>query len=88
MGGSLELWRRGPDSAVGVVIADRPGGPSLCEVVAEWYRRSFDDDDEGRDEGYEVVTDGPVQDAVVGCFEDEVRLGIAPDLGTAAALVG
>jgi hypothetical protein len=87
VGGSLELWRRGPDSAVGVAIADRPGGPSLCETVAEWYRRSFDDDEERRDPGYEVVTDGPMQDAVVGCFEDEVRVGIAPDLGTAAALI-
>ncbi len=85
-GGALELWRRGSDSAVGMAIAEGPGGPSLCQAVAEWYRRSFDDDEHPSDPGYEVVADGPTQDAVVGCFEDEVRVGIAPDLRTAAAL--
>jgi hypothetical protein len=87
MGGGLELWRRGPDSAVGVAIADRPGAPSLCEAVAEWYRRSFHDDEHPSVPGYEVVADGPRQDAVLTCGGGEVRLGIAPDLRTARAIV-
>jgi hypothetical protein len=86
-GGTVELWRRGPDTAVGVAIADRPGGASLCEAVAEWYRRSFADDEHPHERGYEIVADGLTQDALVGCFEGEVRLGIAPGLGTAAALI-
>jgi hypothetical protein len=86
-GGGLELWRRGPDSTVGVAIADRPGGPSLCEAVAEWYKRSFDDDEHPSAPRYEVVADGPRQDAVVSCAGGEVRLGIAPDLRTARAMV-
>ena len=82
-GGSVELWRRGPDSAVGVALADHPGGPSLCQAVAEWYRRSFDHDEHPGDPRYEVVADGQRQDAVVTCAGGEVRIGIGPDLRTA-----
>ena len=87
MGGTIEVWERGADSAVGVAIADRPGGASICHAVAEWYRRSFENDSHPSDPGSELVADGPTQDALVGCFEDEVRLGIAPDLRTAAELI-
>ena len=86
-GGALELWRRGPDSAIGVAIAEHPGGPSLCEAMAEWYRRAFDDDAERREPGYELVADGPRQDAVLACREGEVRLGIAPQVRTAEAFL-
>lgn len=86
-GGTVELWRNGPATAVGISLADRPGGASLCEAMAEWYRRAFDDDAERRDVGQELVSDGPRQDALVGCFDDETRVVIAPDLGTAADLI-
>jgi hypothetical protein len=32
--------------------------------------------------------DGGAQDAVLRCTDDEVRLGIAPDLATAARVAG
>jgi hypothetical protein len=87
MGGIVELWRRGPETAVAMVIADRPGGAPLCEAVAEWYRRSFDDDTHPHARGYELVADGPTQDALVACADDEVRVGIAPGLDTASRLI-
>jgi hypothetical protein len=86
-GGTVELWGNGPATAVGISLADRPGGASLCEAVTGWYRRAFDDDAERRDMGQELVSDGPRQDALVGCFDDETRLVIAPDLGTAVDLI-
>jgi hypothetical protein len=86
-GGTVELWSKGPDTAVGISLADRPGGASLCEAVTEWYRRAFNDDAERRDQVYELVSDGPRQDALVGCFDDETRLVMAPDLRTAAGLI-
>jgi hypothetical protein len=55
--------------------------------MAEWYRRAFDDDAERREPGYELVADGPRQDAVLACREGEVRLGIAPQVRTAEAFL-
>ena len=86
-GASIEVWQRGADTAVGVSIADHRDGGPMCERMAEWYRRSFDDDEHPNDRGYELVADGPEQDALVACFDDEVRVGIAPDLATAAGLI-
>jgi hypothetical protein len=87
-GGTVELWGDGPGAAMGIALADRPGGASLCQAVAEWYRRAFDDDAERRGGRYELASDGPTQDALVACLDDETRLAIAPDLETAAGLIG
>jgi hypothetical protein len=86
-GGQVQLWTRGGHSIVALVLVDRPGGGRLCEAVAEWYRRAIPDDRESHTAGPELVTDGPVQDAVLTCAGDEVRLGIAPNGRAASAVV-
>ena len=86
-GGELELWVRGPETAVGVSLSERPGQERLCVDVAEWYGSSFQGDQETGTAGGAFEADGERQDAVVACTEDQVRLGIAPDLRTARALV-
>jgi hypothetical protein len=86
-GGAINLWTRGPDSAVALLLLDRPGGTSLCQAVSDWYRQAFPDDEEHVDEPRALVADGPRQDAVLTCVGDEVRLGIAPQVRTAAAVV-
>jgi hypothetical protein len=85
-GGEVHLWTKGSDSAVAVVLAERPGQEGLCESVREWYRDSFEGDQET---GLGTVTatfDGAGRDAIVACRQDEVRLGIAPEQRTAQGL--
>jgi hypothetical protein len=84
-GGELWLWTRGEDSAVGLALAERPDG-DLCSAVTEWYGSAFEADRETGGEG-DLVADGTDQDAVVACSEDEVRVGIGPEMATAETLV-
>jgi hypothetical protein len=70
-----------------VSLSERPGQERLCVDVAEWYGSSFQGDQETGTAGGAFEADGERQDAVVACTEDQVRLGIAPDLRTARALV-
>lgn len=84
-GGEVHLWTRGPDSAVGIVLAERAGTDLLCESVRSWYGSSFDDDGEVGSAGT-TTFDGPRQDAALTCGPDDVRLGVAPDLRTAKRL--
>jgi hypothetical protein len=87
-GGAVNLWTRGSESTVALLLVDRPGGARLCDAVSEWYRRAVPDDDERLDAGPALVADGPTQDGVLTCRDDEVRLGIAPNLGAAGAVTG
>jgi hypothetical protein len=50
--------------------------------MTQWYAAAFPD---ARREG--TTFDGPRQDAVIACRGENVRLGIAPDVRTARALV-
>ena len=86
-GGEVHVWSRGADSAVALRVAERPGADGLCDSIKEWYDLAFDDDDTTttRDE---LSFDGPVQDALVRCSEDEVQVGMGPDLTTARSLTG
>ncbi len=87
-GGELDLWTRGEDSAIGISLVGRPDEEAdLCGSVAEWYRAAFDDDRETQTSGGGLQADGDRQDAVIDCPGAEVRMGIAPDLDTARALV-
>ena len=86
-GGELELWVRGPETAVGVSLSEQAGEERLCGAVAEWYGSSFQGDRETGTPAGAFEADGDRQDAVATCTDDEVRLGIAPDLRTARALV-
>ena len=86
-GGELALWTDGRESAVGVALTQEADGP-LCDAVATWYERAFPDATDApvrRDE--RMIREGPSQTAVLTCADTHVRLGIAPDLSTARALV-
>ena len=86
-GGELELWTDGEATALGVALTQQADGP-LCDAVASWYERAFPDATDAptrRDE--RMVREGPAQTAVLTCAGTDVRLGIAPDLATARALV-
>jgi hypothetical protein len=82
-GGRVRLFVDGPDSAVSLVLAAGDDGVALCEAVDQWYSAAFGG---GERDGDTVSFDGTDQDAVLRCVGAEVRLGIAPDLATAARL--
>jgi hypothetical protein len=86
-GGEVHLWVRGPRSAVAVRLVEAPSADGLCQAIRTWYDATIDGDrvTGGPDTGYRAV--GGSQSAAISCSEDEVRLGIAPDLGAARALV-
>lgn len=83
LGGEAVLWSDGDASAVGVALL---GAPALCDAVTDWYRAAFPSAAVAQ-RGEAVTLDGPEQDARITCSGEEVRLGIAPDGRTAAALV-
>lgn len=86
-GGELHLWADGPASAVGIALVDRGNGV-LCDAVARWYAAAFPRDRAAeRRPGETLASDGRAQDAVLRCDGRDTRLGIAPDLTTARALV-
>jgi hypothetical protein len=86
-GGEVDLWQRGDHAAVGVALAEQEGADGLCGSTLAWYEAAFPDarDADARP-GEALAVDGSTQDAVVRCTEDEVHLGIAPDLATARDL--
>jgi hypothetical protein len=86
-GGEVHLWERGEDTAVGVSLAEREGQDILCSAMSHWYAAAFPDVDEsGSALDGRLQLDGARQDAVLRCTDDEVQLGIAPDLATAGRL--
>lgn len=87
-GGEMVLWGDGPETAVGIALAERDGADELCAAVTEWYGSSFQGDrEQGAPDG-RFLADGERQDAVITCAADEVRVGIAPDLRTAGRMAG
>lgn len=87
-GGEVRLWDVGGDPVVGLALTDRQAGdPALCTSVTEWYAAAAPEAqrDGGGDEVRFVGGDTA---AVLRCEGDAVRLGIAPDVTTAAAVVG
>jgi hypothetical protein len=87
-GGELHLWTRGSDSAVGISLAERPGQDRLCPALREWYTSTVEGDRERQTQDGGLEADGDREDAAITCSADEVRIGLAPDLPTARALVG
>ena len=86
-GGEVTLWIDGPETAVGVALTQEADGP-LCDAMATWYERAFPDaTDAPVRRGERMIREGPSQTAVLTCADTDVRLGIAPDLPTARALV-
>jgi hypothetical protein len=86
-GGEVQLWERGVDTAVGVALAEGDGQDILCSAMSHWYLAAFPDVEQrgsALDGGLEL--DAARQDAVLRCTDDEVHLGIAPDMVTADRL--
>jgi hypothetical protein len=86
-GGEVRLWTRAGDSALGLALVERRGSDDLCRSVTEWYEAAFDDSEVETEASEQLARDGDMQDAVVSCSEDEVRLGVGPDIDTARAIV-
>jgi hypothetical protein len=86
-GGEVNVWSRGGESAVALHVTERPEAEGLCDSIKEWYDLAFDDD-ATTTTGDELTFDGRVQDAVIRCSEDEVQVGMGPDLTTARSLAG
>ncbi|HZC12785.1 MAG TPA: hypothetical protein VE270_02090 [Thermoleophilaceae bacterium] len=88
-GGRLELWTDGEDSAVALALRQRPGEGGLCDALARWYESAFPDARSAdTEDGEQLASDGPRQDAVLRCEDGEVMLGIAPNLYSARELAG
>lgn len=80
-GGEARIWEREGSYAVGVALAGETG---LCEAVTAWYRAAF----RGSifaPTGTGLRADGE-QDAEIRCAGGQVRIGIAQDARTAAAI--
>jgi hypothetical protein len=87
-GGEVHLWERGEDTAIGMALAEREGTDVLCVAMSHWYAAAFPQaaaSGSALDGGLEL--DGSRQDAVLTCSDDEVHLGIGPNLSTARSLV-
>lgn len=83
-GGRLVVWTDADRSAIAVALVDRGG--ALCDSVKDWYTAAHPDAQ------VEVGPDrttylGQDQNAVIFCDEDEVRLGMAPEVDDAHTLV-
>ncbi|HET7489461.1 MAG TPA: hypothetical protein VFJ85_16155 [Acidimicrobiales bacterium] len=88
-GGTVQSFADGERTAVGVGLVQRAGERRLCDTVKAWYTAAFPDARPARaGEGEAMAVDGAVQDAVLRCPGNDVRLGIGPDLSTARALAG
>ena len=81
-GGVVEMWTRGPETALDITLVDRAEGGSLCDSMREWYSRLDPADAESRSEAI-LVADGADQDAVLSCKGDRVNLGIGSTLEVA-----
>lgn len=88
-GGRRTVWTDRAASAVGLALVDRaaPGTPPLCGTLQEWYAAAFPLATVERD-GNRIRFDGRRQDAVLACPGPQVRVGIAPTLEQATAIVG
>jgi hypothetical protein len=86
-GGVRTVWTDQAATALGLALVDRDQrGPRLCDTVRQWYAAAFPHSAVDRD-GPRVRFDGWRQDAVLTCPGSQVRLGIAPSLVEAAAIV-
>jgi hypothetical protein len=84
-GGELALWTDGPDTAIAIALDEQPGHDRLCASVRQWYTAAFPDNHTTtRPNGRHSSHDGQTQDALITCTDDQIRIGIAPDLKTAS----
>jgi hypothetical protein len=87
-GGEVEVWAKGPDSALAIALEEREPADRLCDSMHAWYRVGFPDAAPGSGRSHEMmVVKAPDRETVLVCRGSEVRLGIAPSLAVARALV-
>jgi hypothetical protein len=86
-GSEVVQWARGDDRAIGMAFAEHPDadGPTLCTSLIDWYRAAF------AGEKITQATDGMVASgsgrfSVIRCANNTVRIGMAPDPESAAAI--
>lgn len=87
-GGTVDVWTDGDATAVGLALVERSGEEELCGSMEAWYTAAFDGRRAEAGRGEALAHDGQRQDAVLVCDGADVRLGIAPDLGTARTIAG
>lgn len=81
-GGEVVLWGDGERDALAVLLA---GGEGLCDSVATWYAAAFPDAEE-RDDAEATTWHEADRVAHLACEDDEVRLGIGPDVEVARSV--
>lgn len=86
-GGQATVLTRGGDTATVLALAERDDlTVPLCDSVREWYGATLPAARPGRGADGLTVFSGAGRTAALRCERGEVRLAIAPDLDTAAAL--
>ena len=83
-GGDLALYTAGQRSALGLALVDSADGGTLCKAVGDWYSAAFSTEQAKKADT--TVMSGGDQVGVLRCSGRDVRLGIAPDESSAAAL--
>lgn len=87
-GGEVRLWDVGGDPVVALALVDRQAGdPPLCTSVSDWYAAAAPGSTRDAT-GDEVRFTGDDTAAVLACDGEAVRFAVAPDVTTAAAVVG
>lgn len=82
-GGAIRVWGHGRDTVLALRLTQRRSG-DLCASIVEWYKTSFDDDSEAPAKtSEEAAFDGGAQSAAIACPQNEIRLGVGPNLATA-----
>jgi hypothetical protein len=84
-GGRVDLFVDGERSALSAAHASDDLG-TACEATVTWLERSDEGARRRPADGGATVVAGPARTAVVTCADGEVRVGIGPDLDTAARL--
>jgi hypothetical protein len=86
----VSLWSRegGLDTATAMALVQRAGERDLCRSMKDWYRAAFPDAGQVRRvSGEEMAADGSDGAASLRCRGNEVRLGIADDIGVARRVI-
>ncbi|MGI8775020.1 MAG: hypothetical protein ACR2KQ_08415 [Actinomycetota bacterium] len=86
-GGALTLWTRGQQNAIGIALAQQSTG-DLCPSLAAWYLASFPGSDTQSSGKGRFTFEGDGRSGAIRCQGSEVKMAIAPDVGTARAVLG
>lgn len=86
-GGVIRTLRQGERVAVELAMAQRESHPSLCETMTDWHEAAFPDVPEAEAAEREALAvAGEGHAGVIVCADQEVHVGLAPELDTARQL--